>query len=103
MSIITIVEPTVVLYKIEMIMPKNDVNTEYITEHIVTVLKLLKIFIADKAGKITKVDISIIPTKFIDKTITVAITIAITKLYISTLTPVALAKLSSNVIVNNLL
>ena len=52
---------------------------------------------AEIAGKIINAEISREPTSFIASTITVAVIIAIIKLYLSALIPVALAKFSSNV------
>ena len=79
-SAATIVDPTGVPAKIEIIIPIVEHITEKITEHIVTVLKLLKILIADNAGNITSADINNEPANFIARTITTAVTTAINKL-----------------------
>ena len=79
-STATIVEPTGVPSSTEIIIPKNAQTTEKTAEQIVTDLKLLKILIAESAGKITKAEIRSEPTKFIARTIITAITTAINKL-----------------------
>ena len=80
MSAATIVEPTGVPARIEIIMPKKAHKTEIITEQTVTDLKLLKTLMADKAGKIIKAEINSEPAKFMAKTITTATITAINKL-----------------------
>ena len=102
-STATIVEPTGVPANIDMSIPIVEQTTESTAAQIVTDLKLLKILIADIEGNITNAEISSEPTKFIANTITTAITIPITKLYISTFVPVAFAKFSSNVMLKILL
>ncbi len=77
MSIATIVEPTGVPDKIAMINPLAVQNTEIKAEQRVTLLKLLKILMAERAGKITKAEISREPTRFMAKTIIIAVMIAI--------------------------
>ncbi len=91
------VEPTGVDINIDTIMPTNAHRTEIIPEQITTPLKFRIILIEDNAGKIIKAEINRERTKFIDKTIITAMTIAIRKLYRSALIPVAFAKFSSNV------
>ena len=59
--------------------------------------------IADKAGKITRAEISSDPTRFIASTIITAIITAIKRLYLLVLVPVADAKFSSKVTANILL
>ena len=66
--------------KIEINKPIIEQNTEMQAEQIVTDLKLLKTLIALRAGKITNAEINNDPTRFIAKTIIIAIIIAITKL-----------------------
>ena len=79
-SIPTIVEPTGVPPTTEINKPEAEQTTEIIAEHIVTDLKLLKIRIALKAGKITRAEIKSDPTRFMASTIIIAIIIAITRL-----------------------
>ena len=89
MSAITIVDPTGVLQMIERTIPASAQNTERIAENIVTDLKLLKILIADNAGKITSADTRSEPTRFIARTIMTAMTVAITKFRRPALVPTA--------------
>lgn len=79
-STATIVEPTGVPASIDISIPARAQIIDDIAEKIVTLLKLLKILIADNAGKITKADISNEPTRFIARTIITAITVAISRL-----------------------
>ena len=79
-SVATIVEPTGVPAKIEIKSPITEQITEKQAEQIVTDLKLLKILMALRAGKITKAEINKEPTRFIAKTIIIAIITAITRL-----------------------
>ena len=79
-SIATIVEPTGVPSRIEIIIPNAAQNTEKHAEQIITLLKLLNTRIADNAGNITSADIKSDPTRFIASTMTSAIVIAIIKL-----------------------
>jgi|GEM_PF-3867308 len=64
----------------EMIIPEAAQITDRVAEKIITALKFLNILIADNAGKITNAEINKEPTKFMAKTIIIAITIAINKL-----------------------
>lgn len=96
----TIVEPTGVPARIETTIPSAAQVTDNKAENITTALKFLNIRIADSAGKITKAEINNVPTKFIDNTMIMAITIAMSKLYAFALIPVALAKFSSKVTAN---
>ena len=102
MSANTIVGPTGVPAIIEARMPVAVQETDKIAEHIVTDLNDLKMRIALNAGKIIKAEISNEPTRFIANTMMTAVTTAINKIYKFVLTPVALAKDSSNVTANNL-
>ncbi len=99
----TIVAPVGVDNNTERIIPAAAQITEIIAEQIVTLLKLLKIRIAESAGKIISADTSSEPTRFMARTIIIAVMIAIIKLYPSELIPVALEKLSSKVTLNILL
>lgn len=80
-SAATIVLPTGVPAIIAISKPETEQITEITAEQIVTERKLLKIRIAERAGKITNAEISSEPTRFIAKTIITAMIIAITKLY----------------------
>ena len=77
-SATTIVEPTGVPARMEMMIPKNAQKTEIMHENIVTCLKLLNILIAESAGNITRAEISREPTRFMASTIMMAIMTAIT-------------------------
>ena len=81
-SAITIVLPTGVPATIEIRSPITEHKTDTTAEQIVTDLKLLNILIAERAGNITKADINREPTRFIARTIIIAITIAMARLYI---------------------
>ena len=91
------VDPTGVENKIEIIIPISAQLTEITAEQMITLLKFKNILIADNAGKIIKAEIKSDPTRFIPRTIIIAITMAIKRLYLSAFTPVAFAKFSSNV------
>ena len=80
MSISTIVDPIGVPAIIDIRIPKTEHITDIIAEPITTHLKLLKIRIVDKAGKIISAEVSNEPTNFIAKTIIIAIITAIIKL-----------------------
>ena len=79
-SAATIVEPTGVPAKIEIKSPEIEQIDESTAEQIVTERKLLKILIAERAGKMIKAEIRREPTRFIASTIIIAIMIAITRL-----------------------
>jgi len=81
----------------EISIPVNAQNTDTIAEQIVTLLKLLKILIADNGGKITRAETSKDPTRFMARTTITATITAMSKLYIPAFVPVACAKLSSKV------
>ena len=102
-SIITIVEPTGVSVNIETRIPTSAPNTEKTHEATVTLLKLLKISIEDTDGKMMSAEIKSVPTRFIARTITVAMTEARTTFRIFVRVPQANAKSSSNVIAKILL
>lgn len=74
------VEPTGVEKAIDNIIPDKAANTDIILDNITTILKLFTNLIVESAGNITKADINKEPTKFIPKTIIIAIIIAISKL-----------------------
>lgn len=73
---------------------------ENITENIITDLKLLYKHIADNAGNMISAEISSDPTRFMARTIVIAVTIASKVLYSPVFTPDALENGSSNVIAN---
>ena len=102
-STATMVEPTGVPARIDIMIPEKAHTTERIAAHTVTFKKLLNMLIADKAGKITRAEISSDPTRFIASTMITAMITAIRRLYPLTLVPTALAKLSSKVTANILL
>ena len=77
------VEPTGVPTSIEIKIPAAAQMRDIITEQIITLLKLLKTRIAERAGKIISADMRSEPTKFIAMTIMTAMTTAMRRLYIS--------------------
>ena len=79
-STATIVEPTGVLPRMEIRMPRSEQQIDNIAEQIVTDLKLLNTLIAESAGKMTRAEIKSEPTKFIASTIITAIIIAMMRL-----------------------
>ena len=79
-SIATIVEPTGVSVRIDMIIPNTAQTTDSIAEQIVTLKNVLKIRIADSAGKMINAEINNEPTRFIARTMITAIITAITRL-----------------------
>ena len=96
-SVMTIVDPVGVPQRIERIIPVKAQKTEITAEQIVTDLKLLKILIAERAGKITRADTRSDPTRFIARTMITAITVAMRRFRRFAFVPTALAKFSSNV------
>ena len=74
--VVTIVGPIGAEIKSAIIIPKNAHITEIIAEQITTALKFLKTRIADSAGKIISAEINKEPTRFIARTIIIAIVIA---------------------------
>ena len=103
MSAETIVEPTGVEARIEIIIPTEAHITDITAEQIITPRKLLNNRIAERAGKIINAEISNEPTRFIASTIISAVIIAMRRLYAPELIPVAFEKFSSNVTLNILL
>ena len=79
-SAATMVLPTGVPARIEIKRPATEHTTETTAEHTVTLLKLLKTRIAERAGNITRAEIKSEPTRFIASTIITAMIIAITRL-----------------------
>ena len=75
----TIVLPTGVPARIAISKPEVEQITEIIAEQIVTDLKLLNNRIAERAGKITRAEMSNEPTRFMANTIIMAMIIAITR------------------------
>lgn len=76
----TIVEPTGVSAKIEIIIPSAAHITEITAEATVTLRKFLKILMEERAGKIISAVIRSDPTKFIARTIITAMATARIKL-----------------------
>lgn len=72
--------PTGVPVRIETSSPEIEQITETQAEQIVTDRKLLKIRIAERAGKITSAEISSEPTRFIARTMITAMIMASTRL-----------------------
>ena len=103
MSVTTIVDPTGVPSRSESTIPSSAHTTEMTAEQIVTERKLLKIRIAESAGKMTSADTRSDPTRFIASTIITAITVAMRRFRRLVFVPTAFAKLSSNVTAKNLL
>ena len=79
-STVTMVAPTGVPAKMEIINPAAAHTTEKMAAHTVTEKKLLNNRIAERAGKMTKAEINSEPTRFMAKTITTAIKTAIKRL-----------------------
>mgnify|MGYP000651754679 FL=1 len=79
-SAATIVEPTGVPARIDKSIPLIAQHTDNTTEHTVTLKNVLKIRIADSAGKMTSAEISNEPTRFIASTMISAVITAISKL-----------------------
>ena len=102
-STVTIVAPTGVPPRIDINIPVKAATIDRIIEQMVTALKLPNTHIADRAGKMMSADIKSEPTKFIPSTIITAMMIAMIKLYVSVLVPVAFAYSSSNVTAKSLL
>ena len=69
----TIVEPTGVPARMEVMIPVKAQITEDTAEKTVTLLNVLKILIALRAGKITRAEIKSEPTRFIARTMMSAI------------------------------
>ena len=80
MSAATMVEPTGVPATMETSMPASAQQTDRIAEQTVTERKLLKIRMADMAGKMIRAEISREPTRFIASTIMTAMMTAISRL-----------------------
>lgn len=100
---ITILAPGVVLNAKAISIPIRKLITDTIDEVITTPLKLLHILIAVSDGMTIRLEIKRVPIIIIPKTTVTAVRTAKIRLYTSGLTPVALAKLSSNVTENILL
>ena len=79
-SAATIIEPTGVPARIDKSIPLIAQHTDNTTEHTVTLKNVLKIRIADSAGKMTSAEISNEPTRFIASTMISAVITAISKL-----------------------
>ena len=75
-SAATIVEPTGVPAKIETMIPNAAQMTESTEEDIITLRKLLKRRIEESAGKMMSAVMSNEPTKYMERTMITAITMA---------------------------
>ena len=103
MFTMTIVEPTGVPATIETRMPDAAPKTETTHDKAVTPLKLFDTIIAEIGGKIIRADIKRVPTRFIARTMIIAITDAMTMFKSRVGVPQAKAKSGSNVIAKILL
>ena len=74
---ITTLAPAGVAYKKETVIPTKKQATEIIPDEIITCLKLLNTRIDVKAGKIIKLEISIVPIIRIPRTMVIAVKKAI--------------------------
>ena len=83
--------------------PSRAQNTDMMTEHTVTCLKLLNICMAETAGKIIRAETRSAPTRLMERTITTAMIIAKAVSYIAVGVPDARENSSSNVMENILL
>ena len=72
--------PTGVPAKTAIKSPSVEQITEITADEIVTALKLVKSRIDERAGKITRAEIKSEPTRFMARTIIIAMIIAITRL-----------------------
>lgn len=79
-STATIVAPTGVELRIEIISPLDAHVTEIIPLQIITDLKFLNTRMAERAGKTTRAEIKREPARFIASTIIIDVIIAITRL-----------------------
>ena len=79
-STVTMVAPVGVLARMEMSIPIREQHTEKMAEQMVTDKKLLKIRMADSAGKMIKAEIKREPTKFIASTMMTAMITAMQRL-----------------------
>ena len=91
------VAPVGVTARSEIRIPTAAAATERTAAQIVTARKLLKIRMAESAGKTTSAEIRSDPTRFMAMTMTTAVTTAIRRLYAPALVPVAREKSSSKV------
>ena len=93
----TIVDPTGVPARIDILIPKKAPSTDKMALTMVTILKFLNTLIADKAGKMINADTKRLPTRFMEITMMVATTIENPMLNALTLVPLLFAKSSSKV------
>ena len=93
--IITTLAPAGVSYRYEITIPVKKQKTAIMAEQTVTVLNLLKILMAVKAGKIIRLEISKAPIMRIPSTIVRAVKSAMSILYVPVFIPPAFAKVSS--------
>ena len=80
MSAHTIVDPTGVEHRMERMIPTAAQVTDMIAEQRMTALKLRNSRMAESAGKMISAEISKEPTKFIARTMIIAVMTAISRL-----------------------
>ena len=80
MSIATMVDPTGVDARMEIIIPTAAQITDITAEQRITARKLLNSRIAERAGKIISAEINSEPTRFIANTMTTAVITAMSRL-----------------------
>lgn len=97
------VAPTGVENRIDNSIPMPEDTAPRTTENIVTFLNESNNLMDVRAGNIITADVKRAPTNFIETTTTIEIITDKMKLDNLTFTPVAFAKLSSNVMLNTLL
>ena len=95
---ITTLAPDGNSYKYEKTIPSTKQITEIHADDITTCENRLKTRIEVSDGKIIRLEINKVPIRRIPNTIVIAVSSAITILYISVFRPVAFAKFSSKVI-----
>ena len=90
----TIVAPTGVDARMERNIPDAAQTTDMTADVSITLQKLLNMRMAESAGKIISADMRREPTSFMARTMTDAVTTAISRLYLPAFIPVAWAKVS---------
>ena len=100
--IATTLAPVGVAYRYEKTTPVKKQNIETSAEQIVTFLNFLNTRMELRAGKIIRLEMSMAPIMRMPSTIVRAVKKAISILYKPVFIPVALAKVSSKVMTNNL-
>jgi hypothetical protein len=98
----TTLAPVGVLYMYETTTPEKKHTIEIMAEQIVTFLNFFSNRIELSAGKIIRLEISITPINLMPSTMVRAVNKAISILYKPVFIPAVFAKVSSNVMANNL-